>query len=694
MEEVRPAEQFADERSFGEKVKDSLLGVGVERPPVSTGPIEESHKGKIGICFSGGGIRSASFCLGALQVLKEKGIFEKAAYLSAVSGGSYIAGSDAMVRTSSHASLLQSPDVYSRGSPEERYLRNRSSYLAPGFWGKVRLMRRVFSGVAVNVGLIALAVYVVARPLGWAYREWLYLGLDPGPTRVRPAQEVWLIVGGAAGLGALVALVDLLWRPSEKIRRFVEAWTTRLWLVAVLLFILLVAFPYSIEFVRDVLSGAGEAVGVAEAGDTAKTQGSRLLQLIAGVSGSGLAVAAFRVVVKERSRLATVAGALLGHLLIVVLFLWFLNDATFEGFDREWLRWSLLTGVFVVGYVTADLTKWSMHPFYKRRLSAAFATSRITDDPGAAEIDPDRLVQLSQSQPGEGPTLIICAAANVSDEGATPPGRGAATFWFTADTMGGPEVGKVSTEEFEQLLGPAARDITLPAAIAMSGAAISPSMGKATRAPLRFLMALANVRLGVWLPNPDRIQLLRSIPQSGLIPGIRRYLLIRPRPRYLLKEMLGLHQLTDKFLYVTDGGHYENLGLVELLRRGCTEIYCFDASGDQPHTFFTLGEAISIARADLGVEIDISVNPDLLPDEQSGLAPASHAVGVITYADGAKGKLTYVKAAVTSAEPWDVKAYKERDTQFPSHPTLDQLFDEQQFESYRALGEWAARRVV
>ena len=53
----------------------------------------------------------------------------------------------------------------------------------------------------------------------------------------------------------------------------------------------------------------------------------------------------------------------------------------------------------------------------------------------------------------------------------------------------------------------------------------------------------------------------------------------RPRPRYLLKELLGWNSVNDKYLYVTDGGHYENLGLVELLRRGCTKIYCLDASG-------------------------------------------------------------------------------------------------------------------
>ena len=103
-------------------------------------------------------------------------------------------------------------------------------------------------------------------------------------------------------------------------------------------------------------------------------------------------------------------------------------------------------------------------------------------------------------------------------------------------------------------------DFSLPAAVAMSGAAISPSMGKLTRRPFRFLLALANVRLGVWVPNPRWVDAMGS-KQTGRFG--------RPRPSYLFNEMIGRNRIGAKYLYVTDGGHYENLGLVELLRRGC-----------------------------------------------------------------------------------------------------------------------------
>ncbi len=167
----------------------------------------------------------------------------------------------------------------------------------------------------------------------------------------------------------------------------------------------------------------------------------------------------------------------------------------------------------------------------------------------------------------------------------------------------------------------------------------------------------------------------------------------RPRPAYLLYEMLGFDRLNDRFLYVTDGGHFENLGLVELFRRGCTRIYCFDASGDQDDTFFTIGEAVAIARSDIGVEVHIE--PERMrPDKEGGLSPTDHVLGWFRYANGVEGYMVLAKAAVTVEAPWDVRAFKERDKRFPNHSTADQLFNDQKFEGYRALGRFTAWRAV
>ena len=224
----------------------------------------------------------------------------------------------------------------------------------------------------------------------------------------------------------------------------------------------------------------------------------------------------------------------------------------------------------------------------------------------------------------------------------------------------------------------------------MSGAALSPVMGKETRRPLTFLMALANVRLGVWIPNPRYVAKWERM--RGLRPAHHRHDVINaPRPKYLFRELLGRNRLDAKFIYVSDGGHYENLGLVELLRRGCTRIYCFDASGGE--TFTALGDAVALARSELGVEIDIDPT-DLVPAGDRHLAKSDCVRAHFKYADGTPGVLMYARTVMTAAVPFDVTAYHEADPKFPHHSTADQLYTDQKFEAYRALGVSAGRHAA
>jgi hypothetical protein len=178
------------------------------------------------------------------------------------------------------------------------------------------------------------------------------------------------------------------------------------------------------------------------------------------------------------------------------------------------------------------------------------------------------------------------------------------------------------------------------------------------------------------------------------------------RATYLFKEIFGIYRLSDKFVYVSDGGHWENLGLVELLRRGCTQIYCFDASGDPSERFKTLSEAVAIARTQFGIQLG-----DLDPYEQQGVttqetkddkqpvmrAQSDHTVFQFKYGDGLNttpATLVYCKPAVTERSPLDVKEYQEKHPEFPAQSTLDQFYDHEQFESYRMLGYGAASNAV
>jgi hypothetical protein len=418
-----------------------------------------------------------------------------------------------------------------------------------------------------------------------------------------------------------------------------------------------------------------------------------------------------------RLGLAKFAGAVLGPVLILAAGYGAISLALAHDVTWGWAGGLAgLTAFYLLVCRQTDLTGLSMHRVYRRRLASAFALERVPPDgttvrPHEMRANPYRLSDTAFCGKGW-PTLLVCAAANISDVGATPRGREVTSFTFSANTIGSPLIGAFHTPSFERALDGHRRmqDATLMAAVAMSGAALAPSMGKLTNKSLRFLMALTNVRLGVWVPSPkpgnaivesERNAELAAKRKRWEAPTIRRGKPTgrrrrapikgfgRPRPLYLVYELLGLNHVDSDYLYVTDGGHYENLGLVELLRRGCTTIWCFDASGGADAE--ELGDAIALARAELGVEIDIDPTP-LFSDRPPKRACVQ---GSFTYPEKegeyeeVEGTLFYCKNVLPAGIPWDVRSLAGRDPVFPNDSTADQLFTEQRFEGYRVLG-WNA----
>src|SRR5581483_3630595 len=399
-----------------------------------------------------------------------------------------------------------------------------------------------------------------------------------------------------------------------------------------------------------------------------------------------------------REPLVNAAIAVLGPLLAGVLLLVFVNLGAYKTpLTPEW-HWTWAVAVYSgallgAGFLwkRADLVAWSLHPIYKRRLARAFAVRRIGSGAqviGAEEIPYDQLPPLSKSQPPDFPELLVCAAANLSDYGKTPAGSNVASFVFSAARVGGGLMGEWNTEDLERLMNRnGRRDLTLFTAIAVSGAAVSPAMGKMTRRPLRFLLALGNVRLGIWLPNPLKSETFADLPKDQPVFA---------RPHYFFAELFGLNQLHHRYLYVSDGGHYENLGLVELLRRQCRTIWCVDASGDKEDTFSTIGQAIAIARAEHLVD-DIEISPqEMAPDPKGDprTVRRTHQTGQIRYSDGTTGKLVVIKIGVPATAPWDVTAFQRRNRFFPCDSTANQLYTAERFEAYRALGYYATMRAL
>jgi len=233
-------------------------------------------------------------------------------------------------------------------------------------------------------------------------------------------------------------------------------------------------------------------------------------------------------------------------------------------------------------------------------------------------------------------------------------------------------------------------------AMAISGAAASPNSGYSTSGPMAFLLTIFDARLGWWLGNPRWKQASRRPGPSFAL-------------RYLLAELLANTTARTRFVNLSDGGHYDNLGLYELVRRRCRYIIIGDGEQDGDLTFGSLGGAIRKVRADFGVEI--AIDPHLIR-LQGAYSPVHCVVGTITYPEQdvddpvpmtgqngdvgfgsvkpatrqARGWLLYLKSSLTGNEPADVIEYQSRNSDFPHQSTGDQFFSESQFESYRRLG--------
>ncbi|MES2758593.1 MAG: patatin-like phospholipase family protein [Pseudomonadota bacterium] len=352
-----------------------------------------------------------------------------------------------------------------------------------------------------------------------------------------------------------------------------------------------------------------------------------------------------------------------------------------------------------------DINKFSMHMMYRNRLVRAYlGASNTKRDPhpftGFDENDDINFDELlAPNGEVQKPFHIVNTALNmVNGKELAWQTRKAGAFTFTPAfcgfelpsmaAPGGPKIADEalrgsyrSTAGYRKPKAHAKRDddgIKLGMAVAVSGAAASPNMGFHSSPPLAFLMTLFNVRLGRWFANPRRPLATgqSTTPRASLFP--------------LFSELFGLTDAKSEHVYLSDGGHFENLGVYELVRRRCRLIVVIDAGADGKLDFDDLGNAIRKCSTDLRVEIDINVaRIDLMRDAMFSL---DHCVaGTIDYskADGAgaqNGTLLYIKPSLLGTERADLLNYRKTNRAFPHQSTADQWFDETQFESYRSLG--------
>ena len=781
--------------------------------PVPAAEAGATAGGDWAICCSGGGIRSAAYCLGALQSLDSGGLLGTAKWIVGVSGGSYIASSRALVAHDLPPGAV--PHAYAPGTAEERNFRDNTRYIAPNGATVLVGALSLLLGAIVTFIIVAAPVYAFTHAWGWLLR-WQGVLVPSGSrtmTAAATATAWWLPTVIAAGI--TLVLFAFWWLTLEPpLRRTTGsrwwAWlkpndpdrsanraTVVSWaaLLTVGLALAMLAAPPLISWLTRSTGSFGTVARALGFGVRPAWSVATVVGLIAAVAAiakfcqagiakwNALSGQANSAAAGQASLLTKVAGWLRQQLLpwlasaVIVLggavlaLLW-ISDGARSGFTAGQLLQVLAAlAVMAFGRVAVNVNRMSLHDVYRWRLANAFAvTRRAAQERNPlrarrlfAEATAARLSELRDDRGCAGePSLVICGTANINADREEPPGSGGFCVSFDPEHVTlrretcaeGEADAQALTSDYEALVGQ--RRSTLFDISAISGAAVSPLMGSATRQAYRILLTATNIRLGVWLPHPALVREARKriddqakgIPRQpdrawtrrplllllwylsphplwdpkaelnadrearlwahvldlrlrGKLTGELWYRLLQPTVGLLWSEAVGQLSYRATWMYMTDGGHYDNLGLVEALRRGARHIVVLDASGDRADTWFTLGGSIALARSDAGVSV--TLDPTTMTKGGTGLKPGQvvhpWAYGTFSRASGSpglpdEGDIWVCKLGWWTEAPWDVLAYAQDHSTYPCDSTLEQLYDAAEFEAYHELGEAAVRAAA
>lgn len=354
-----------------------------------------------------------------------------------------------------------------------------------------------------------------------------------------------------------------------------------------------------------------------------------------------------------------------------------------------------LVALALVMQVFVSINRFSLHAMYRARLIRAYlGASNPTRHPNwFTGFDPADNLEMANVKVGihsgdsgqrkRYPLHIVNTALNlVHGKNLAWQQRKAASLTISPLYVGNRDLGYRPSRSYGHPDG-----ISLGTALTISGAAASPNMGYHSSPIIGLVMTLFNCRLGAWLGNPGEA-------------GSRTFNRESPRfsAKWLVYEALGLTDSASPYVYLSDGGHFENLGLYELVQRRCRLIVISDAGCDRDFEFADLGNAIRKIRVDLGVEIvmdsmDMHSRSGVDDHGAEEIHPGRHfATGRIRYPEwqgdeSYDGKLIYIKPGIYGHEPRDVLNYAATHPDFPHESTADQWFDESQYESYRRLGQ-------
>lgn len=749
----RPADAYFTSEQF-EAMKAAELGyLG----------IDAGREKLFGLALSGGGIRSASFALGVLQALHGFGAFNRFQFLSTVSGGGYIGSALTYFRNvftfpdpadpteilnwfpfgyltrNSRLRAIGARTAKPTDAPSLRafeivsFLRQHASFLTPSrkldrpalAAGTLRgLVSSVLPYMTILVGIFGtlLAGGIFDRHLTTGGVE-AALALDALTDQRTPPPYLALIPAALAGLLLAISLASSLWHvicsslasrgkedENKALRRYLTALDCMSLVGGLLLLagalLLLALMPWLHDYLGSLLSAGGEMPAT-------------LAALFAAIGGAAAQIAKLRAIVGGEktapSPLRTIGMALagiafvFGVLLLAYIIGFHLANAALD-------RWApaigsrvpvpvtllgvlipLFVGLLGLGLaVLVNVNHASQHRLYRDRLMEVFCAEQKALTGGqwcAADLAQKSTGWLMNMTKMKRPHHLISTTLITSDSNTRRyRGRGGDNFVLSPLYCGSDATGWARTS----VAMPA---LSIATAAAVSGAALNAHAGPHGSGGLRnkayaALLSFLGLNLGYWARNPLKFA------DPAKTPNFQMPNLISPGWRNISGR--GLHE-NATYVQLSDGGHFENLALYELIRRKVDFLWVSDAGQDTKFSFEDLSSAIERVRVDFGVNIrfydeeyDLT---HLLPGsaqtdtpasknfaEEYHLAKRGYAIGTIEYADGSRGVIVYIKSTLTRFLPGDIYGYKARNDDFPHQTTLDQFFDEEQFEAYRELG--------
>jgi hypothetical protein len=602
----------------------------------------------VGLALSGGGIRSATFCLGVVQVLADRGLMKHFDFLSTVSGGGYT-GSFITSRIGGAADFSQITNPFGPDTDAIRHLRQNAKYLsAVDLKHRWLMVSGTIAGLIINwmtpLFVLALAAWISNQMADQLPRDtWLsaveVLTVATIVSVLVYAFTLWVGKGAHAG-GVLFAFCVAAVLSCTAI--FIVE-------LGYLKFEAAFHVPWPIIVVAVLFVIAGPAV--ARFLPTFRSPKHRKLLLQAALAVAGLIVPLIALgsfyLLRDLGRMDQILSAA------------WLNPLRYWKGETFLILVIVVSGIFSIA-LNINLT--GPHKLYRDQLAKTFVET-------AAGSSALHLSEINAS--GIAPYHLINATVNLpSSKSPVLRDRKGDFFLFSKHWSGSTAVGYSRTRDWRANNVP----LDLATAMAISGAAASPHMGLGSMPTLSALLTLLNVRLGYWIANPKK----RTFGAPGFL--------------CLLREMTGSSMSENNaWLNVSDGGHIENMGMYELLRRRCKFIVCVDGEADPESTFQGQLTLVRHAQIDLGIRIEPRLD-DIRPDPKSRFSRTHAQLFRIIYPatkdgrDAGQGLLLYLKLSLTGDEAELLKRYRLVNPDFPHQSTLDQFYDEEQFEAYRQLG--------